>query len=91
MILNNITAVDYFQFVLNCQHALLSLNSHKLAWAASLLYSLAGPEPQYLNAIETITDHFIKQQDNQGLWYTVDHYKAPFLRNIEKFYTRQGR
>ena len=67
------TAVDYFQFVLNCQHALLSLNSHKLAWAASLLYRLAGPDPQYLNAIATITDHFIKQQDNQGLWYTADN------------------
>ena len=67
------TAVDYFQFVLNCQHALLSLNSHKISWAASLLYRLDRPEPQYLNAIATITDQFIKQQDNQGLWYTADN------------------
>lgn len=72
-------AVSYFEFSANCRNALFSLNSHKLAWAASLLYCLHKPDPYYLNAIETITDNLIKQQDDQGLWYTADNDPIKFM------------
>jgi hypothetical protein len=59
----------YLDFALTCHESVFKSNfSHKLAWAASIIYKETGEE-KYLAAIEKITDHFLKTQAETGVWY----------------------
>ena len=62
-------AQKYFDFSLSCNESVYACNfSHKVAWAASVLLEITGEE-KYLDAIEKITTHFIKNQSADGMWY----------------------
>jgi hypothetical protein len=64
-------AKSYLDFSLSCDKSIYSCNfSHKIAWAASLLYECTG-EKKYLTVIDKITDYFISNQKN-GMWFTDD-------------------
>lgn len=66
----------YLDFALTCHQSIFESNySHKIAWAASIIYGLTG-EQKYYTAIEKITDHFIKTQSKNGLWYENDIYSS---------------
>jgi hypothetical protein len=65
-------AKAYLDFSLSCDKSVYECNfSHKIAWAASILYECTGDE-KYLNVIEKISDFFIKNQQKNGMWYTED-------------------
>jgi len=71
-----VAARKYADFALSCHESVLACEfSHKLAWALSELYSLV-PEPQYLEAVERITDYFISIQGEDGLWFSDDPLKC---------------
>jgi hypothetical protein len=64
-------AKAYLDFSLSCNEQIYQCNfSHKIAWAASLIYEFTGDE-KYLRVIERISDHFIANQRN-GMWYLED-------------------
>ena len=61
-------AKEYLDFSLSCHENVYQCNfSHKIAWAASIVYSII-PENKYLEAIQRITDYFINNQSNTGIW-----------------------
>jgi hypothetical protein len=65
------SAQAYLDFSLSCNEQIYQCNfSHKIAWAASLVYECTGDE-KYLRVIEIISDHFIANQRN-GMWYSED-------------------
>lgn len=65
-------AIQYLDFSLSCNQSIYQSNfSHKIAWAASILYEITK-DKRYLDAIEKITTHFIENQSEVGIWYT-DH------------------
>ncbi len=62
-------AKAYLNFALSCHEDIFSSGfSHKIAWGASILYSITE-DPSYLKAIERIVQHFISTQTEQGIWY----------------------
>ncbi|AIT63682.1 hypothetical protein [Coxiella burnetii] len=65
--LNN--AIAYFEFSATCHGVFESNFSHKIAWAASILYQLTGKE-QYLYSTEKICNYFLNIQGEDGLWYS---------------------
>lgn len=71
----------YLDFGLTCHsHVLASQYSHKLAWAASIVYEITH-ERKYLDAIEKITRYFMSIQNSEGLW---------FPENIETSYDQSA-
>lgn len=59
----------YLDYALSCHSSVLHSNfSHKIAWAAGIIYSITKEE-KYLPAIHSIANHFIESQSEQGLWY----------------------
>lgn len=63
-----VAAKGYFEFALKCgDNIFQSMFSHKLAWAASLLFQITEDE-RYLTAIEKIASYFISTQDKDGMW-----------------------
>lgn len=65
-------AKAYLDFSLSCDASVYQCNfSHKIAWAASLVYECTG-DKKYLEVIAKITDYFIKQQSNNGMWFPED-------------------
>jgi hypothetical protein len=64
-------AKSYLNFSLSCDKSVYSCDfSHKIAWAASILYDCTGDE-KFLAVIDKITDYFIANQKN-GMWFTDD-------------------
>lgn len=60
----------YMDFLFNCKEYLVKSNtSHKVAWAASILYRITG-ENAYLDLTESIVSHFMSLQNAEGYWYT---------------------
>jgi len=64
-------ATEYLNFVLSTEYVYQANTSHKVAWAASLVY-LHDENPDYFSAVERIAQHFIQQQSDSGLWYEGD-------------------
>jgi hypothetical protein len=61
-------AKAYIDFSLSCDPSVYECNfSHKLAWAASLLYKATG-DNQYLIIIDKMSNYFISNQCN-GVWF----------------------
>jgi len=59
----------YLDFSLSCDQSVYSCNfSHKIAWAASLLYECTGEE-KYLTVIDKITNYFMENQKD-GMWFS---------------------
>lgn len=76
-------AKKYYLFALSCDENIFHSNySHKLAWAASILYSINNLN-DYLTMIEKITNHFIQTQDQQGLWYSDIDINASYDQSAE--------
>jgi hypothetical protein len=66
-----LAAKTYLDFSLSCDRSVYSCDfSHKIAWAASLLYECTAEE-KYLQAIEKITSYFIEKQ-REGVWFHED-------------------
>jgi hypothetical protein len=64
-------AKSYLDFSLSCDKSVYSCDySHKIAWAASLLYRCTGDE-KLLVVIDKISDYFIANQKND-MWFTND-------------------
>jgi hypothetical protein len=64
-------AKSYLDFSLFCDESVYSCDfSHKIAWAASLLYECTG-DKRYLAVIDKITSYFLEKQEN-GMWFTSD-------------------
>lgn len=64
-------AQAYLDFSLSCDKSIYTCYfSHKIAWAASLIYECTGNE-KYLTVIDKISDYFIAQQKN-GMWFESD-------------------
>lgn len=65
----------YLDTALACAENLYQSNfSHKVAWAASILYKLTE-EKKYLGVIQQISQHFLKQQSINGLWFVNNENK----------------
>lgn len=65
-------AQGYLNFSLSCEKSVYECNfSHKLAWAASILYEITG-DSKYLLIIEKIANHFMSTQSSSGVWYEDD-------------------
>ncbi|MEE9451231.1 MAG: hypothetical protein V3V61_00575 [Gammaproteobacteria bacterium] len=76
-------AKAYLNFALSCDENVLSCNfSHKLAWAASILYKITG-DAKYLTSITTITDYFISRQSREGMWYLEDDINTAYDQSAE--------
>lgn len=64
-------AKAYLDFSLSCDKNVYACDfSHKIAWAASLVYECTG-EDKYLTVIDKISDYFISKQKN-GMWFPED-------------------
>ena len=64
-------AKSYLDFSLSCDKSVYSCNfSHKIAWAASLLYECTGEE-RYLAVIDKSTSYFLASQGD-NMWFTDD-------------------
>jgi len=64
-------AKSYLDFSLSCDKSVYACDfSHKLAWAASLIYECTG-DVKYLEVINRISNYFIEKQD-QALWFSDD-------------------
>ncbi|HSW75750.1 MAG TPA: hypothetical protein VLG50_01790, partial [Candidatus Saccharimonadales bacterium] len=64
-------AKSYLDFSLSCDKSMYECNfSHKIAWAASLIYECTGEE-KYLSVINKITTYFIENQKD-GMWFSDD-------------------
>lgn len=64
-------AKAYLDFSLSCDESVYRCNfSHKIAWAASLVYECTG-DTKYLAVIDRISGYFIANQKN-GMWFTED-------------------
>lgn len=62
-------AQSYLDFSLSCDKSMYECNfSHKIAWAASLIYECTGEE-KYLSVINKITTYFIENQKD-GMWFS---------------------
>lgn len=65
-------AKTYLNFSLSCDKSVYTCDfSHKISWAASLLYECTGDE-KYLEVIDKIADHFIEKQHRCGMWFAGD-------------------
>ncbi|CAD5111142.1 unnamed protein product [Dimorphilus gyrociliatus] len=62
---------SYYNYTINCHGIFKSNFSHKVSWAASILYRITG-DNIYLDAIEKITNHILENRDKTGLWLTND-------------------
>lgn len=66
------SAKKYLDFALTCHEDIFTSGfSHKVAWAASLLYKHIE-KPSYLIAVQRIVKHFIDSQTAEGIWYADD-------------------
>jgi len=64
-------AKAYLDFSLSCDRSVYECDfSHKIAWAASLIYECTGDD-KYLTVIDKISDYFIKKQKD-GMWFPED-------------------
>jgi len=64
-------AKNYFNLALKAPDVYQSLFSHKLAWAASIHYSITHKQPDANHAIE-IMKHFTAEQAKDGTWHKGD-------------------
>lgn len=65
-------AKSYLDFSLSCDKSVYACDfSHKIAWAASLVYECTG-DVKYLAVIDKIADHFIAKQQKDGMWFSDD-------------------
>jgi len=63
-------AVLYFNFCARCNSDVFSsAASHKVAWAASLLYRVTH-EKGYIAPAISIVDHLLSLRDENGMWYS---------------------
>jgi hypothetical protein len=77
------SAQAYADFALSCDKSVCSSNfSHKLAWALSLLYKHTDDE-RYIEAIDSITEHFELTQGADGIWYYPDDINTAFDQSAE--------
>ncbi|MBS0358550.1 MAG: hypothetical protein JSS53_04715, partial [Proteobacteria bacterium] len=61
-------AKAYLDFALKCQPNLYHFHfSHKVAWAAAIVYSLTHDKP-YLELSQKITNYLINTQNKDGTW-----------------------
>lgn len=67
-----IAAERYLNFSLSCDKSVYACDfSHKIAWAASLIYECTG-NSKYLLVIDRIANHFIAKQQASGMWFSED-------------------
>lgn len=65
-------AKKYLDFSLSCDVSVYTCEfSHKIAWAASLIYECTG-DAKYLEVIDRISAYFITKQKKDGMWYPED-------------------
>lgn len=70
-------AKKYMDITTRCQKDVYaSLNSGKVGWGASVLYSITG-EKKYLNIVKQISDHIVKKQTKEGYWWMDTVFKSP--------------
>lgn len=76
-------AKAYLDFALTCHENIFKSDfSHKIAWAASIIYPLTR-EKKYLSAIEKITSHFISKQSDNGMWYPDQDLNTSYDQSAE--------
>jgi len=63
-------AKRYLDFALSCSESVYhSKFSHKLAWAASIVYAITNEE-NYLDAVVKIVRFFMGMQSEDGMWFS---------------------
>lgn len=73
----------YVDYTLTCDSSIFhSLFSHKIAWAAGLLYRETEDEI-YLRALEAIVEHIIDTQSSSGIWYADADVNTAFDQSAE--------
>ena len=76
-------AKQYADFALGCNQDLTNSNfSHKLAWSLSILYRNIHDD-RYLKAIEAISNHFLRIQGQEGIWYFEDDINTAIDQSAE--------
>lgn len=79
-------ANELSNFALSCQDYIFNSHfSHKLAWAASILYSMTK-DLRYLNFIAAISNYFIKNQSENGLWFEDQDLNTSYDQSAEIAY-----
>lgn len=69
-------AKAYLDFSLSCHESVYACEfSHKIAWAASLIYECTGDE-KYLIVINKIAEHFTGLQQEDGMWFSGNIIKS---------------
>jgi len=76
-------AKAYLDFALTGDESVFKCTySHKIAWAASILYGITREE-RYLRAVDRITTYFISLQDDKGMWYLDTDINASYDQSAE--------
>ncbi|MHB1949410.1 MAG: hypothetical protein ACYCQI_15005 [Gammaproteobacteria bacterium] len=76
-------AKAYLDFSLSCDKSVYECNfSHKIAWAASLIYASTG-DAKYFKAIEKIGNYFIAIQSDNGNWFSSEDINTQFDQSAE--------
>lgn len=79
-------ARHYMNYMLTCDaNQLESRFSHKLAWAASLLYKYTN-ELEYLDVVKKVLLFFVETQDDNGMWFTDEDNNTMFDQSAEIAY-----
>lgn len=77
------SAKAYLDFALSSHQGVYRCKfSHKLAWAASIVYSITGEEP-YLEAVERIITYFMEMQSEEGMWFLSDDVNVAYDQSAE--------